>query len=84
MVPTRSDNALDLIAAAQRLRIARTACRRFLMLWAMSPAKDISGIGRQTLTSTNVVDDPEAMLRALSDPQNHDWSLLYRGSVLDD
>ncbi len=29
-------------------------------------------------------EDPEAMLRAMKDFQNHDWSLLYRGSVLDD
>jgi hypothetical protein len=79
MVPTPSDNQLGLFAAAQRLRTVRTACRRFLMLWAMSPKKN-----RPNLKLDSAFNDPEALLRAMSDPQNHDWSLLYRGSVLDD
>ena len=88
MVPAESDNQIDLLAAAERLRTVRTACRRFLMLWAMSPAK---GSPDGTINNPShggatggVADDPEALLRAMSDPQNRDWSLLYRGSVLDD
>jgi hypothetical protein len=79
MARAQSDNPADLFTAAQRLRTVRTACRRFLLLWAMSPGK-----GRQNFKSDGVADDPETLLRAMSDPQNHDWSLLYRGSVLDD
>jgi hypothetical protein len=84
MVPAESDNQIDLLAAAQRLRTVRTACRRFLMLWAMSPAKGSQARDSKNLPLHAVTDDPEALLRAMSDPQNHDWSLLYRGSVLDD
>jgi hypothetical protein len=84
MVPTKSDNSPDLIIAAQRLRDVRTACRRFLMLWAMSPAKEAQARIRQASTSDKATDDPEALLRALSNPKNRDWSLLYRGDVLDD
>ena len=84
MVPAESDHQIDLLAAAQRLRTVRTACRRFLMLWAMSPAKGSQLRDSKNLALNGVTDDPEALLRAMSDPQNHDWSLLYRGSVLDD
>lgn len=56
-----------MLATAKRLRAARTACRRFLMLWVMQ---------RNAAPSRNE--------KALSDPSNHDWSLLYLGSVLDD
>jgi hypothetical protein len=84
MVPTDTESSEDMIAAAQRLRAVRTACRRFLMLWAMSPAKASSSDCYNDHTLTDQIDDPDALLRAISDPQNRDWSLLYRGSVLDD
>lgn len=84
MVPTQTQCPDDLIATAQRLRTVRTACRRFLMLWAMSPAKARSPDSRDHPALAGDIDNPEALLRAISDPQNRDWSLLYRGSVLDD
>jgi hypothetical protein len=82
-----ADIPIDLFTTAARLQRVRTACRRFLLLWAMSPAKArqdaaldhaLEGVPDDTF------EDPEAMLRAMKDFQNHDWSLLYRGSVLDD
>jgi hypothetical protein len=59
----------QLVAVADRLRTARKACRQFLALWAMQRGAQIAVADRD--------DD-------VSDPMNHDWSLLYRGSVLDD
>jgi hypothetical protein len=84
MVPTHTEKSEDLLAAAQRLRTVRTACRRFLMLWAMSPAKAGLSDSHDALALAQALDDPEALLRIMSDPKNRDWSLLYRGSVLDD
>jgi hypothetical protein len=54
------------------------------MLWAMSPSTGIPAKQWQQLNVDGAQDDPEALLRAMSDPQNRDWSFLYRGSVLDD
>jgi hypothetical protein len=99
MVPTpanlpkdhSADIPIDLFSAARRLQRVRMACRRFMLLWAMSPPKV-----RQDLALENALnneadnapdatsDEAEALLRAISDPSNRDWSLLYRGSVLDD
>ena len=63
------------IATAQRLRAARRACDRFLDQW-------IDGvITGQVRGVDRVAADVDA---ALADPLNHDWSILYRGSVLDD
>jgi hypothetical protein len=76
-----SDNRIDLVTAAERLRNVRTACRRFLMLWAMSPAK---GTRDDRVLANAPLDDPETLLRDVSDPQNRDWSFLFRGSVMDD
>lgn len=60
----------DLVDTARRLRTVRAACRQFFTLWALQQA-------RQTSSADPVAD-------ALADPANHDWSLLYRGSILDD
>ena len=84
MVHTELENSQELIAAAKRLRAVRTACRRFLMLWAMSPAKAGLADSHDALALAQALDDPEALLRIISDPKNRDWSLLYRGTVLDD
>ncbi len=84
MVPAPADRSIDLFSTAERLRLARTACRRFLMLWAMSPEKGITAADREILKFDGQVVDPEALLQSISDPQNRDWSFLYRGSVLDD
>jgi hypothetical protein len=60
----------QLVSTAKRLREARTACRQFLALWTMQQSA-ISALEHDR--------DDE-----LSDPMNHDWTILYRGSVLDD
>jgi hypothetical protein len=67
------------MAAAERLRAVREACLIFLDQWA---------VGR-LCADQNCVDRVAADIQAradaaLADPDNHDWSLLYRGSVLDD
>jgi hypothetical protein len=84
MVPTPADPTIDLLSTAERLRQVRTACRRFLMLWAMSPASEFTPTAWENLKLNGVVDDPEALLRSISKSHNKDWSFLFRGSVLDD
>lgn len=64
----------DLADTAQRLRAVKTATRQFLSLWAMNDPRDRIG-------------ENEAEVQAeaeLADFHSHDWSLMYRGSVLDD
>ena len=69
----------QLAAAAKSLREVKEAYRNFLVLWALD----------------HLAATPEAMARvasdiqqqsdqALADPFDHNWSLLYRGSILDD
>jgi hypothetical protein len=84
MIASASDNPTALLTAAQRLRGARVACRRFLLLWAMSSAKGFPQAERGNLEHDGLGDDPEAMLREMKESKNHDWSVLYRGGVLDD
>jgi hypothetical protein len=61
----------QLVATAKRLRKTRAACRKFLALWALQQ-------GRATHP------DQASKEKQLCDPMNHDWSLLYLGSILDD
>jgi hypothetical protein len=61
----------QLVATAKRLRKTRAACRKFLALWALQ--QDRAGNPEQAKKE-----------KQLSDPMNHDWSLLYLGSILDD
>ena len=66
------------LAAAHRLRMARQACWIFLDCWAASRlAADSEAVQR-------MAQDLAAADAAIADPDNHDWSMLYRGSVLDD
>jgi hypothetical protein len=60
----------QLVSTAKRLRSARKACRQFLALWTMQ---------QSAIFAQQDGDESE-----LSDPMNHDWTILYRGSVLDD
>ena len=64
----------DLAATAERLREVKQATRRFLLLWAQDTARDRNGES----------DETSKIEAELADFKNHDWSLLYRGSVLDD
>jgi hypothetical protein len=66
------------IAAAHRLRMARQACSIFLDCWTASRfVADQRAVQRMAR-------DLAAFDAAIADPDNHDWSMLYRGSVLDD
>jgi hypothetical protein len=64
---------------AQRLRAVRRASLLFLDQWAVgklySSPSHVDRVAADVLARANA---------ALADPDNHDWSLLYRGSVLDD
>jgi hypothetical protein len=68
------------VDTARRLREVRQACLQFLDRWAIghllsdAPALDrVAGDILQAQTDA-----------AIADPANRDWSILYRGSVLDD
>ena len=67
------------VDAAQRLRQVREACLIFLDRWAVARLlADSPGVDR-------VMGDVETRLEAeIADHANRDWSILYRGSVLDD
>jgi hypothetical protein len=73
----------DLAAMARRLRQVKEAYRNFLVLWALDGmAADPAAMERMAAdVDAPDADDAEA---ALADPHDHNWSLLYRGSVLDD
>jgi hypothetical protein len=67
------------LLTAHRLREVRHACLDFLDRWAVNQlTSDAPAFDR---FAADVHARTEA---ALADPDNHDWSLLYRGSVLDD
>jgi hypothetical protein len=63
----------DLVSRAKLLRRVRAASRQFLALGTLEQALRRSG------SQHNVQTDD-----VLADPSNHDWSLMYQGSVLDD
>ena len=75
----------DLAATAERLRIVKQASQHFLTLWALhhllTRPRAIQRLRANVKNSGSAL---SALDAALSDPLNHDWSLLYRGSVLDD
>jgi hypothetical protein len=65
----------DLAAMAERLRHVKQSYTHFLALWALD----------RLLTKPLAVDRFQADIeQALEDPNNRDWSMMYRGSVLDD
>jgi hypothetical protein len=66
------------ICIAQRLRAVRTATRIFLDCWLASRLSDHANGVERVAADVSAADD------ALADPANHDWSLMYRGNILDD
>lgn len=72
----------DIAAIAQRLRVVREAQRRFLGRWAADCLFDRPR--SMDRMSTDLEKTPSEQDRQESDPFDHDWSRLYRGSVLDD
>jgi hypothetical protein len=67
------------VQTARRLREVRRACLLFLDRWAIGQLlNDAPALDR-------VAGDLKARTEAaIADPANRDWSVLYRGSVLDD
>ncbi len=67
------------VGTAHRLRKVREACLMFLDRWAVAQLlADAPALDR-------VADDLESQIEAaIADPKNRNWSVLYRGSVLDD
>ncbi|MGA2441582.1 MAG: hypothetical protein ABSH08_11525 [Tepidisphaeraceae bacterium] len=67
------------VDTARRLRQVRRACLLFLDRWAIGQLlNDVPALDR-------VAGDVQAQTdAAIADPGNRDWSVLYRGSVLDD
>lgn len=70
----------ELVMAAERLRQVRKAHERFLALWAteclMNRREALEQMAEDTCEH-----EPET---SVADPFNRDWTLLYRGSILDD
>jgi hypothetical protein len=67
------------LETARRLRDVRKACLHFLDRWAIGHLlSDASALDR---VAGDVHTQTEA---AIADPANRDWTILYRGSVLDD
>lgn len=62
-----------LVELASRIRSVRQAQRQFLTMWALDGVRD-----RLLLQTDDRTRD------ALDDPYNRDWSMLYRGNILDD
>ncbi len=65
----------DLAATAERLRVVKQASQHFLTLWALDRML------ARPLAADRIRADIE---QAIEDPYNKDWTLLFRGSVLDD
>jgi hypothetical protein len=69
----------ELAATARSLREARNAYQNFLILWALEQMTTDAAVMARMAADVRTQAD-----RALADPMDRDWSLLYRGSVLDD
>jgi hypothetical protein len=69
----------DLAATAERLRVVKRAYEHFLQLWALDRMLAKPNSAHWFRADINRADN-----EAIADPHNRDWSILYRGSVLDD
>lgn len=67
----------NLLALTKRLRAVRHAEKQFMRLWAAQCMQ------ARPAVLDRLVDEVQRE-QAVADPHNHDWSLLYHGSVLDD
>ena len=73
-----------LSGVAQQLRQVRQASRDFLVLWAFEQLmNDRHAVARMS-SDVDEVGRNDELNSALADPSDHNWSILYRGSVLDD
>jgi hypothetical protein len=71
--------ATDWIERAHQLREVRQACLQFLDRWAighlLSDGSALDRVASDLKTQTDA---------SIADHANRDWTVLYRGSVLDD
>jgi hypothetical protein len=78
------------VDTARKLRHVRRTCLLFLDRWAISQlVSDGSALDRVAGDMRYAAEAEEcpkdsSVDSALADHSNHDWSILYRGSVLDD
>jgi hypothetical protein len=72
-----------LSGVAEKLRQVRQASRDFLVLWAFEQLmNDQNAVARMSSDAAGAGADE--LSSALADPYDHNWSILYHGSVLDD
>ena len=75
----------DLAATAERLRVVKQAYQHFLTLWALDRLMTQPASATRFHADIESATEEEAVEQdPVGDPHNRDWSLLYRGSVLDD
>ena len=74
----RNSPNCQLASTVHRLGLVRKACNAFLGRGLVDLLAEAGAVDRFA------ADLSETDRANLADPQNHDWSLLYRGSVLDD
>jgi hypothetical protein len=79
------------VDTARKLRQVRRTCLLFLDRWAISQLlSDASALDRVAGDIHGSADEPKdlptdsSVDSAIADHSNRDWSILYRGSVLDD
>jgi hypothetical protein len=73
-----------LASTAQRLRQVKEAYRNFLTMAVLEHMTADPSVMARVAKDIRAQRQRQAEDAALADPHNHDWSLLYRGSVLDD
>lgn len=73
------DSGKHFAATARRLREVKEASRSFLALAALDQMCEDAAVMARVAR-----DVAEMTEQALADPHDHNWLLLYRGSVLDD
>jgi hypothetical protein len=70
------------VDTARKLRDVRQACLLFLDRWAIGHLlSDASALDR---VAGDIHGSPSDTNTAIADHANRDWTILYRGSVLDD
>lgn len=74
MVIETGESIPPILQCAKTLRQVRRMQRKFMMLWALD------ALAARAKQSQGAETDTDAWV----DPKNHNWKVLYRGSVLDD
>ena len=76
-----SADSPDIVELSNRLRTVRTACRRFILLWAMSRAEATKQINDGAREEDG---DVGQMLDGFKNSSDPDWSFLYPLTDCDD